>query len=409
MTQAVSEPQFLSERRTAALAALETLDLPSFRGVAGWEFTPVDELELDAWEPAPAAQGPGAGGPLAAPEGAVVATDEQATCESPIIMSLAQAAELHPELIERHLGSVVPAGSSALVARNDAQWSEGTFVYVPAGASLEDPVWLETIHEASGSSLAWRLLVVLEEDAQAEVWHQSLSADPEAEGLLNGVVELVVGAGARLRFVDAQALNEKSWLFASERAVVGRDGAVDWVTLGFGSANGKVFLETKLDGPGADARVTGAYAIDGRQHIDYDTLQEHAAPDTTSDLAFRGILGGRSSAVWRGMIQVDEGAQSTDAFQESRNLLLSRKAHADAIPGLEILANDVRCTHAAAIAQVDPDQLFYLRSHGLPEGQARRLVIEGFLHELVERFEEGPLREAVSAAIEERMRLILGG
>ncbi|MFM9125601.1 MAG: SufD family Fe-S cluster assembly protein [Actinomycetota bacterium] len=179
------------------------------------------------------------------------------------------------------------------------------------------------------------------------------------------------------------------------------------MTLGFGSANGKVFLETKLDGPGADARVTGAYAIDGRQHIDYDTLQEHAAPDTTSDLAFRGILEGRSTAVWRGMIQVDEGAQSTDAFQESRNLLLSRKAHADAIPGLEILANDVRCTHAAAIAQVDPDQLFYLRSHGLPEGEARRLVIEGFLHELVERFGEGPLRDAVTAAIEERMRLIL--
>ena len=248
---------------------------------------------------------------------------------------------------------------------------------------------------------------MLEEGAQAEVWHQSLSADAENEGLLNGVVELVVGQGARLRFVDAQALNEKSWLFGSQRAVVARDGAVDWVTLGFGSANGKVFLETKLDGPGADARVTGAYAIDGSQHVDYDTLQEHAAPDTTSDLAFRGILDGRSSAVWRGMIQVDEGAQSTDAFQESRNLLLSRKAHADAIPGLEILANDVRCTHAAAIAQVDPDQLFYLNSHGLSEGEARRLVIEGFLHELVERFEDGPLRDAVAAAIEERMRLIL--
>ena len=146
--------------------------------------------------------------------------------------------------------------------------------------------------------------------------------------------------------------------------------ALDWITLGFGSANGKVFLETKLAGRGARGTVTGAYATRGRQHLDFDTLQEHAAPDTTSDLAFRGILGDRSSTVWRGMIQVDRGAQRTDAFQESRNLLLSKKAHADAIPGLEILANDVRCTHAAAIAQIDRDQLFYLRSHGLAEPQA---------------------------------------
>src|SRR5205807_4974321 len=136
-------------------------------------------------------------------------------------------------------------------------------------------------------------------------------------------------------------------------------------------------------------------------------LQEHAAPNTTSDLAFRGVLNGRSTAVWRGMIRVDPGAQQTDAFQESRNLLLSKRAHADAIPGLEIEANDVRCTHAAAIAQVDREQLFYLRAHGIPEDQATRLVIEGFLQELVERFPEGPLREAVSAALERRLEQAL--
>jgi Fe-S cluster assembly protein SufD len=126
-----------------------------------------------------------------------------------------------------------------------------------------------------------------------------------------------------------------------------------------------------------------------------------------SDLAFRGILTGRSSVVWRGMIKVDEGAQQTDAFQESRNLLLSKKAHADAIPGLEILANDVRCTHAAAIAQIDPEQLFYLASHGLPEDDAERLVVEGFLAELVERFEEGPVRAALAVALEERLSAVL--
>ena len=130
-------------------------------------------------------------------------------------------------------------------------------------------------------------------------------------------------------------------------------------------------METRLGGEGADARVTGAYATRGRQHVDFDTTQEHAAPHTTSDLAFRGVLQGRSTAVWKGNIIVDPGAQKTDAFQDSRNLLISKRAHADAIPGLEIQANDVRCTHAAAVAQVDPEQLFYLRSRGLPDGRGQ--------------------------------------
>jgi Fe-S cluster assembly protein SufD len=153
--------------------------------------------------------------------------------------------------------------------------------------------------------------------------------------------------------------------------------------------------------------VTGAYAAAARQHIDFDTTQEHAAPNTTSDLAFRGVLGGRATAVWRGNIIVDPGAQKTDAFQESRNLLISKRAHADTIPGLEIQANDVRCTHAAAVAQVDPEQLFYLRSHGLPEPLAKRLVIEGFLAALVERFEQGQVREVLTGALERRLREIL--
>jgi Fe-S cluster assembly protein SufD len=188
---------------------------------------------------------------------------------------------------------------------------------------------------------------------------------------------------------------------------VARDGTLDWVALGFGSARGKVRMETKLAGPGADGRVTGAYASHGRQHVDFDTTQEHAAPHTTSDLAFRGVLQGRSEAVWRGNIIVDPGAQQTDAFQESRNLLLSKKAHADAIPGLEIQANDVRCTHAAAIAQIDPEQLFYLESRGLREEAAKRLVIEGFLAALVERFEEGPVREVLGGALERRLGAVL--
>ena len=244
---------------------------------------------------------------------------------------------------------------------------------------------------------------MLEDGAEAEVWESYGSEDPELDAVLNSVVELRVGDGARLRYVCKQDISEQSWIFATQRAEVGRDGSLDWTALGFGSARGKVRMETKLAGQGSEARVTGAYAGGGSQHLDFDTTQEHAAPNTFSDLAFRGVLADRGTAVWRGMIRVDPGAQQTDAFQESRNLLLSTKAHADAIPGLEIEANDVRCTHAAAVAQIDREQLHYLRARGLDEETARRLIIEAFLEALVERLGEGRLRDEISGALEKRL------
>jgi Fe-S cluster assembly protein SufD len=266
----------------------------------------------------------------------------------------------------------------------------------------------EVGRQAAGQTLNWRTLIVLEEEAEAEIWERYLSADPAADALFNGVTEVIVGPGARLRYVCGQALAPTSWVFATQRAVLARDPSLEWVALGFGSARGKVRMETKLAGRGSVAKVTGAYAGRGRQHLDYDTTQEHAAEDATSDLAFRGVLAERATAVWRGMINVDPGAQRTDAFQDCRNLLLSDEARADAIPGLEIEADDVACTHAAAIAQVDKDQLFYLRSRGLPEQAAKRLVIEGFLQALVERLAEGPVRDAVSSALDARLNEILG-
>jgi Fe-S cluster assembly protein SufD len=293
------------------------------------------------------------------------------------------------------------------VARNDAGWEDGVLVYVPSGVRVPEPIEVSAIQSADGTALNWRTLIVLEEGAEAEVWEGYGSEDEELDALLNAVVELRVGNGARLRYVCTQDISERSWIFATQRAEVGRDGSLDWTALGFGSARGKVRMETKLAGPGAEARVTGAYVGGGRQHLDFDTTQEHAAPNTVSDLAFRGVLGDRSTAVWRGMIRVDPGAQQTDAFQESRNLLLSTKAHADAIPGLEIEANDVRCTHAAAVAQIDRDQLFYLRSRGLDLEAAKRLIVEAFLEALVARLAEGKVREEVSGALHRRLGEIL--
>jgi Fe-S cluster assembly protein SufD len=301
----------------------------------------------------------------------------------------------------------VPADDVFTILNESAEFRSGSFVYFPAGVVVEQPISLQRVQATDRTILHHRTLIVLEEGAQAEVWDEFRSGSDDLDGVFNVVTELVVSDNARLRYVCGQALAETSWIFGAQRAEIGRDGYLDWVALGFGSARGRVRMETQLAGEGAEARVTGAYASRGRQHIDFDTTQEHAAPHTTSDLAFRGVLTGRSTAVWKGNIIVDPGAQKTDAFQDSRNLLLSKRAHADAIPGLEIQANDVRCTHAAAVAQVDPEQLFYLRSHGLDLDSARRLVVEGFLSALVERFQDGPVRERLAGALEQRLAAVL--
>jgi Fe-S cluster assembly protein SufD len=388
-TPQLAEPDWLRTGRDEAKGVEGDLELPTQK-LKGWEFTDLSELEFDSFTEAVATVD---GMPEAPLDG-----------DGPLVMPLAEAAARHPELVREHLGAVVPT-NDVFAARNAARWRDGVFVYVPSGQHLTEPVRL-TIDGADGSETEWRALIVLAEGAEAEVWERYGSTG-ESESLFNGVVEMVVGDGANLRYVCEQELSEQAWVFATQRAEVGRDANVDWVALGFGSGRGKVRMETKLAGRGSNAKVTGAYAGKGTQHLDYDTTQEHAGEDTTSDLAFRGVLAERATAVWRGMIRVDEGAQRTDAFQESRNLLLSNKAHADAIPGLEIEADDVRCTHAAAVAQVDPEQLYYLRTHGLSEGEGKRLVIEGFLQELVERAHEGPIREALREALERRLERLL--
>ncbi len=377
MAELATAPAWLEERRRKGASLAQSLPLPDQKS-KGWEFTDLSGLEIDAYEVADA-------------------NAEIAGAEGATVLPLNEALSSHAELLEQQLGSLVPA-EDPFVARNEAGWRDGVLIHVPRGVKVAEPIRVEVPVDRDGAAVAWRTLIVLEEGAEAEVWEHWSSPDDEVDGLLNSVVELSVGQAATLRYVNTQDISESAWIFATQRAQVERDGRLDWAALGFGSARGKVRMETKLAGPGSEARVTGGYAGGPGQHLDFDTTQEHAAPNTNSDLAFRGVLAAGSTAVWRGMIKVDPGAQQTDAFQESRNLLLSTDAHADAIPGLEILADDVRCTHAAAIAQVDKDQLFYLTSRGLGEAAAKSLIIEGFLESLVERLAEGPVRDEISAA-----------
>ena len=386
MAEVATQPAWLEERRQKGASLAESLPLPDQKA-KGWEFTDLSGLDLDSYAEAEAAP--------------VVSGAEGA-----IVLPLSEALGSHEDLLHERLGSLVPI-EDPFVARNETSWRDGVLVYVPSGVVLSEPIQIELPLEASGGAIDWRTLIVLEDGAEAEVWEHWSSPGDDVDAVLNSVVELAVGQAATLRYVNTQDISEKAWIFATQRAEVQRDGRLDWAALGFGSARGKVRMETKLAGPGSEARVTGGYAGGAGQHLDFDTLQEHAAPNTNSDLAFRGVLAAGATAVWRGMIKVDPGAQQTDAFQESRNLLLSPEAHADAIPGLEILADDVRCTHAAAIAQVDKDQLFYLTSRGLTEEDAKALIIEGFLESLVERLAEGPVRDSISEALETRLAEIL--
>ena len=300
------------------------------------------------------------------------------------------------------LGELV-GSDEKFAAHNAAEWQHGLLVHVPKDIVLEQPLLVRIVNSVESGSLFWRLLIVAEPGSRFSVVEEYGSRTPELSGYLNAAVEIFVGDGARVEYVSVQNVSRQTWHFGAHHARVGRDAELDWVAAGFGSKRGKIRIQNDLAGPGATSRVTGAYFADGDQHLDYDTFQEHIAPSTTSDFAFKGVLNDEASAVWRGMIRVEKDAQKTNAYQENRNLLLSKLAHADSIPGLEILANDVRCTHGATLGQVDREQLFYLMARGLSRAEAERLIVRGFFQDVLDRIELEPVREALAAALEARI------
>jgi Fe-S cluster assembly protein SufD len=284
---------------------------------------------------------------------------------------------------------------------NLARWQHGLLVHVPKGVELEKPLYVQVT--SSGGSLYWRMVVKADEGARFTLIEDLSSVADDVVAYTNAVVELYVDPNAKIEYVSLQNLSKETWHFGRHKALLQRDSELDWVLGGFGSKRGKVWIENDLVGPGATSRVTGAYFADGDQHLDYDTFQEHAAPSTESDFAFKGALRERATAVWRGMIRVEENAQKTNAYQENRNLLLSNEAHADSIPGLEIMANDVRCTHGATLGRIDREELFYLMARGLSRAEAERLIVRGFFQDVLDRIELEPVREALGEALEARI------
>ncbi len=299
-----------------------------------------------------------------------------------------------------YAAEIVPDDDKFAV-ENLARWQHGLLVHVPKGVELEQPLYVQVI--SNGGPLYWRMVVRADEGARFTLIEDLSSAAEDTVAYTNAVVELFVEPASKIEYVSLQNLSKETWHFGRHRARLQRDSELDWVLGGFGSKRGKVWIENDLVGPGATSRVTGAYFADGEQHLDYDTFQEHAAPNTESDFAFKGALREKATAVWRGMIRVEENAQKTNAYQENRNLLLSSEAHADSIPGLEIMANDVRCTHGATLGRIDREELFYLMARGLSRAEAERLIVRGFFQDVLDRIELEPVRDALGAALEARI------
>jgi Fe-S cluster assembly protein SufD len=384
--------------RTDALERYRALPLPTTKD-EHWRFTDLAGFDPDAWA-ANGAKTNAAPPTMLELDAAGVAY----TGEAGIEIVSAPAGIRFERLSEEHelLYSLV-GWDEKFAAHNAALWENGLLVHVPKGVELDKPLYIRIANAVDGGSLFWRLLVVAEPESRFTLIEEYVSAVPELQAYTNAAVEIVVQQGAKVEYVSVQNLSRGTWHFGSHHARVERDAELDWVTGGFGSAKGKVWIRNDLAGQGATSRVTGAYFADGTQHLDYDTFQAHIAPSTTSDFAFKGALRDTARAVWRGMIRVEEGAQKTNAYQENRNLLLSKSAHADSIPGLEIMANDVRCTHGATLGQVDREQLFYLMTRGLTRAEAERLIVRGFFQDVLDRVELEPVREALASALESRI------
>ncbi len=406
--------------RDRAWSLFETLPMPDPKDEA-WRRTDISGLQADLFRLpevdayldlapldesllSPLAGEAHAGQVILLPGGARTTLDEKLRARGVVFTDLRTAEQDYAELLETRLGKIVSPEEGKFAALASALAQTGVFLYVPKGVVIEQP--LHSLLWGPGIGLAHisHVIVWLEEGASVTYVHEYASpTETGGQTLHTGLVEVYVGEDASLRFVELQSWGEHVWNFTHERVRVARQGNVDWVFGAMGGHLTKNFAELDLVGEGSSGRMSGFYFTDGDQHLDYDSQQNHLAPHTTSDLLFKGALLDRSRVVWQGMIYVAPGAFKTDGYQANRNLVLSRQARADSIPGLEILADDVRCTHGATVGKIDPEQIFYLRTRGIPDVEAKRLIVEGFFDPIMQRIPFEGVRARFQEAIQRKM------
>jgi Fe-S cluster assembly protein SufD len=434
---AAGEPGWLREQRLAAWEDFVRLPLPP-DATEEWRRTDLRPLDLAAVRPlevpplpSPAAPAPHkpkvpaglpalVGDPSAAAglrlvvDGATVQSrlSPELAKAGVVFTSLADAVRSHPDIVRAHLGTVVRPGENKYRALNAALWQGGTFLYVPDGVEVDLQLVAGTWLTSGGVAFLPRTLVATGARSRVTLVELFGSSDAPAEAPANGAgrtfadhaVELVPGTGAQIRYVNLEDWSRALWEVGVVRAVVGRDATVNTLMIAFGAGLVKTNVESRLLGEGATSEMLGVLFGDGVQHFDYHTLQEHAAPNTTSDLLYKGALKDKARSVFAGLIRADYGAQKTNAFQLNRNLILSEGARADSMPKLEIMANDLRCTHGASTSRLNDEQIFYLMSRGLPRATAVRMMVDGFFGEIFDRIPVETVRTWLSGAIERKMR-----
>ena len=337
------------------------------------------------------------------PGGSQIFLEDALAKKGVVFTDFRTAEKNHADLLAKLIGQIVKPEDGKFAALASALSQNGILLYVPKNMKVEYP--LHSILWGPGVDLAHfsHLIVFVDDGASVTYVHEAASPDEIGHAMHAGVVEIHVGENANLRFVELQSWGRHVWNFSHERARVERGGNLDWIFGAVGSHLTKNFSDLDLVGEGAQGRMSGFYFTDGSQHLDHDTQQNHLAPHTTSDLLFKGALKGKSRSVWQGMIYVAPGAQKTDGYQANRNIVLSEDARADSIPGLEILADDVRCTHGATVGKLEQEPLFYLKSRGIPQVEAERLVVEGFFDPIMQRIPFEGVRERFQQAILQKM------
>jgi Fe-S cluster assembly protein SufD len=426
------EPEYLTERRLKALAHYLATPLPTRRDEA-WRHVDLSTLDIEA--AAVRAQREDLlelGQPSASLNalGVFWGATEKAWQDRPELLQQYWCTEVFPA------GSEAPFGAGGKFhSLNQALWDNGFVFHAPKGVDAELPV-RACFHTRPGADGVFpHNLIMLEEGASATVieeylpspscppllrgaetngappLHQNISAEDGASSTASPArplsplccpqTEIILERGARLRYILVQALGADTIFIGAQTVHQHAESKLTCASAHLGARLAKVFLTSKLLAPKAQARFSGLYYGTGAQKLHLDTLQHHLAPECSSTLLFRGALDHTARAICQGMVRLEPEAQKTDAYQQNRALLLSGQAHMDAIPGLEILANDVRCSHGATIGQIDPTMLFYLMSRGLARSEAKRMIVDGFFEETILSFGLesviAPLRQKIAA------------
>jgi len=389
LDQLQGEPGWLREVRQKALATYERLPAPS-KTDEEWRRTDVSRLDPNQFSTLEHLDGQKLILAKALPAGV-------------ILLPLRQAAKEHPELVESRLFSLVHADRDRFAALHAAFFTGGTFLYVPDGVVVDEPIIGQHFSHDANSSVMPHTLIVAGRNSKFDYLDEYIADRDDESGYRTGSAEIFVGEGAQVSYVAVQKWGRNVWHLADQRAELQKDSTLRLFNVTLGGKFSKTRVEASLAGEGSNAELKAIYFASGNQFFDFHTLQEHRVGNTRSDLLFKGALQDLSRTVYAGLIKIEKHAARSDAYQANRNLVLSDKAKATSIPMLEIDNNDVRCTHGATVGPVDPEHLFYLRSRGIPEPTAKRMLIQGFFGDVLDRIPFEHARKLVEAELEARI------